>query len=205
MAAAFDYCLRCVSVVIAYLVYPVANSLLPEIARLRSTGNTPRAYRLMNRSVGLMAAVSVLACLIGIAARTPLIAILFQRGSFTPESTLLVSAVFLGFAPSIIGWTLMDLLSRCFFALDRPRLPIAAAFIPITVNLLVMVVLHKSTETPELLGLGTSIGLAIGFIAMFAAARRLSGLQVKKAGDEERSKKIDHPSNFAIAAVKDPD
>ena len=35
MAAAFDYCLRCVSVVVAYLVYPVANSLIPEIARLR--------------------------------------------------------------------------------------------------------------------------------------------------------------------------
>ncbi len=37
MAAAFDYCMRCVNVVIAYLVYPVASTLVPEIARLRGT------------------------------------------------------------------------------------------------------------------------------------------------------------------------
>ena len=177
MAAAFDYCLRCVSVVIAYLVYPVANSLLPEIARLRGTGETAKAYGLMNKSVALMAVASVLACAVGLAVRTPVIALLFQRGSFTAESTQLVSAVFLGFAPCIIGWTLMDLLSRCFFALDRQRPPMIAAFIPVTVNLTVMLLLGKRAD-PTLLGLGTSIGLALGFLALFGAeiksARRQS-------------------------------
>ena len=167
MAAAFDYCLRCVSVVIAYLVYPVANSLLPEIAQLRSRGETQKAYRLMNKSVGLMAVASVLACVIGLAVRTPVIAILFQRGSFTAESTLLVSGVFLGFAPCIIGWTLMDLVSRCFFALDRPRLPMMAAFIPVAINLGVMLLVGKQTN-PALLGVGTSAGLVCGFLALFA-------------------------------------
>jgi putative peptidoglycan lipid II flippase len=168
MAAAFDYCLRCVSVVIAYLVYPVANSLLPEIAHLRSTGETLKAYRLMNKSIGLMAIASVVACAIGLAVRTPVIAMLFQRGSFTAQSTLLVSGVFLGFAPCIIGWTLMDLVARCFFALDRPRLPMTAAFIPVTINLAVLFLLGKRTD-PALLGLGTSIGLAVGFLVLFGA------------------------------------
>ena len=59
--------------------------------------------------------------------RTPVIALLFERGNFTPESTRLVSGVFLGFAPSLIGWALLELISRCFFALDRPRLPLIAA------------------------------------------------------------------------------
>jgi putative peptidoglycan lipid II flippase len=168
MAAAFDYCLRCVSVVIAYLVYPVANTLLPEIAHLRSTGETLKAYRLMNKSIGLMAAASVVACAIGLAVRTPVIAMLFQRGSFTAQSTLLVSGVFLGFAPCIIGWTLMDLVARCFFALDRPKLPMTAAFIPVTINLAVLFLLGKRTD-PTLLGLGSSIGLAAGFLVLFGA------------------------------------
>jgi putative peptidoglycan lipid II flippase len=168
MAAAFDYCLRCVSVVIAYLVYPVANSLLPEIAHLRSTGETRKAYRLINKSIGLMAVASVVACAIGLAVRTPVIAMLFERGSFTAQSTQLVSGVFLGFAPCIIGWTLMDLVSRCFFALDRPKLPMMAAFIPVSINLLVMLLLGKRSD-PVLMGLGTSIGLAVGFLALFGA------------------------------------
>jgi len=131
MAAAFDYCLRCVSVVVAYLVYPVANSLIPEIARLRGAGKTREAYRLLDNSIGMMAIASVLACALGVFLRTPVISLLFERGSFTAESTRLVSGVFLGFAPGIIGWALLDLISRCLFALDRPRLPVFAALIPL--------------------------------------------------------------------------
>ena len=170
MAAAFEYCLRCFSVVLAYLVYPVASTLVPELARLRGTNNTPQAYRLMDKSIGMMALASAGACVVGILLRTPLIALLFERGSFTPQSTLLVSGVFLGFAPSLVGWALMDLIARCFFALDRPRLPLAAAFIPITVNLLVMSLLRAEGKLgdPAMLGAGASVGLATGFAALFA-------------------------------------
>ena len=169
MAASLDYCLRCLSVVVAYMVYPTANSLLPEIARLKGENQVVQAYKLMSRSVLMMAGLSVLACLVAVAVRTPVISLLFERGSFTGESTKLVSMVFLGFAPSIVGWTLLDLVSRCFFALDRPRRPVAAAFVPVSLNLLIMAVAGK-TANPVLLGLGPSAGLAAGFLTLFALA-----------------------------------
>ncbi len=174
MAAAFDYCLRCVSVVVAYMVYPVANSLVPEIARLRAANQTQQAYKLIDKSVGIMAVVSVASCAIGLLLRTPVIALLFERGNFTAESTQLVSAVFLGFGPSIIGWALMDLISRCSFALDRPRLPLIAAFIPVTVNLIFMAAIGRH-RNPALLGVGASIGLMAGFVWLFAAAHLRRG------------------------------
>ncbi len=172
-AAALDYSMRCVNVVIAYLVYPVANSLMPEIARLRGTNETAHAYKLMSRSVALMAIASVISCGIGLLLRTPVIAFLFQRGSFTAKSTALVSNVFIGLAPSLIGWTLMDLISRCCFALDRSRLPLTAAFVPVSVNGLFLVVLRMRGELadPMLLGLGASTGLLAGFVVLFAMAR----------------------------------
>lgn len=170
MAAAFDYTMKCVSVLIAYLVYPISNSLLPEIARLRGIGQAPKAYRLIDKSVAWMVAGAVLSCLAGIALRTEAIALLFERGSFTAESTRLVSGVFLGFAPSIVGWSLLDLISRSFFALDRPRLPAIAAFIPVSVNLLVMMALRATGELgdPAHLGWGASAGLLAAFAALFA-------------------------------------
>lgn len=171
MAAAFDYCMRCVSVVLAYLVYPVASSLVPEIARLRGSNQTPKASALIDKSVLLMAVAAVAACGLGIALRTPIIALLFERGSFTPESTRLVATVFLGFAPSLIGWALLDLIARCFFALDRPKLPVLAAFVPITVNLAVtsMLLAKGRLSDPLTLGFGPSIGLLGGFAALFTA------------------------------------
>lgn len=206
MAAAFDYCLRCVSVVVAYMVYPVANSLLPEIARLRGTNQTARAYKLIDKSAGLMVVASVASCAIGILLRTPAIRLLFERGNFTPESTQLVAAVFLGFAPSIVGWALMDLTSRCSFALDRPRLPLIAAFIPVSINLLVMTVLGRH-RNPVLLGMGTSIGFLAGFLWLFVAAHlrspgsRPATAEIPEPEDKEGSQQIDHPVDLSKAAA----
>jgi putative peptidoglycan lipid II flippase len=173
MAASLDYSMRCVNVVIAYLVYPVANSLMPEIARLRANNDNAHAYRLMSRSVGLMAIASVVSCVVGLLVRTPAIAILFERGSFTAQSTVLVASVFAGLAPSLIGWTLMDLIARCCFALDRPRLPLIAAFVPVTVNTVFLGVLRWRGQlgNPVLLGLGASIGLLAGFVFLFAMTK----------------------------------
>jgi putative peptidoglycan lipid II flippase len=177
MAAALDYSMRCVNVVIAYLVYPVANSLMPEIARLRATGDAPHAYRLMRRGVGLMAIASVVCCAAGLALRTPAIAFLFQRGSFTAESTTLVANVFLGLAPCLIGWTLMDLVSRCCFALDRPWLPVMAAIVPVSVNIIFLAGMRWRGQLgdPMLLGLGPATGLLAGFVVLFAMARMVRG------------------------------
>jgi putative peptidoglycan lipid II flippase len=173
VAAAMDYSMRCVNVVIAYLVYPVANSLMPEIARLRAANETAHAYRLMSRSVGLMAVAAVISCAVGLLLRTPAIALLFERGSFTAESTVLVANVFAGLAPSLIGWTLMDLISRCCFALDRPRLPLLAAFVPVSVNGVFLSVLRWRGQlgNPVLLGLGASTGLLAGFALLFVMTR----------------------------------
>ena len=170
MAAAFDYCMRCVTVVIAYLVYPVATTLVPEIARLRGTNETAKAYSLIDRGVAIMAVVAVASCAIGVLLRTPVITVLFERGSFTAESTQLVAGVFLGFAPSLIGWALLDLIARCFFALDRPRLPLIAALIPISVNIGITSLLRSQGKlmSPGTLGLGASIGFLAGFAALFA-------------------------------------
>jgi putative peptidoglycan lipid II flippase len=210
MAAAFDYCLRCVSVVVAYLVYPVANSLLPEIARLNAAGRTREAYRLLDNSIGTTAAAAVVACAIGVALRTPVISILFQRGSFTAESTVLVSGVFLGFAPGIIGWALLDLTARCLFAVNRPRLPMLAAFIPLTVNLIAMQSFGRIKD-PTLLCAGTSVGLLAGFAVLFLAihlrrpadAQVSNAAEVPEAHDEENGEDVDHPIHFPEAAAQD--
>jgi putative peptidoglycan lipid II flippase len=168
MAAAMDYCMRGVGVPLAFLVSPISNSLLPEIARLRSQLRLREAFRLIDKTLGLAALAAVGGCAFALLFRQPVIAVMFQRGSFTAESTSLVSAVFLGLAPSLIGWSLLELTGRALFALDRPGLPLSAAFIPVLCNL--TLTLWMRSAKPELIGLGASVGLMVGFLALFAAA-----------------------------------
>jgi len=168
MAAALDYCMRGVSVPLAFLVSPISNSLLPEIARLRSQLRLREAFTLIDKTLGVAALAAVAGCGVALALREPAIAILFQRGNFTAESTRLVSTVFLGLAPSLVGWSLLELTGRALFALDRPALPLAAAFIPVLVNVALTLELHSLQ--PRSIGLGASVGLMAGFLALFAAA-----------------------------------
>ena len=168
MAAALEYCMRGVGVPLAFLVSPISNSLLPEIARLRSEMRLRQAFRLIDRTLGLAALAAVAGCGIALALRQPVIGILFQRGNFTAESTMLVSTVFLGLAPSLIGWSLLELTGRALFALDRPALAVCAAAIPVLVN--VALTLSLNSANPQLIGLGASVGLMAGFLALFAAA-----------------------------------
>jgi putative peptidoglycan lipid II flippase len=174
MAASFDYCIRCVNVVIAYLVSPASNSLLPEIARLHAAGDARRAVRLVDRTAGFASIAAVAACAVGILLRTPIISLLFERGSFTAQSTVLVSGVFLGLAPCLIGYSLLELTARSLFALNRPVLPLLAAAVPVTVNVAVSSLLrHFAPERfaqPEYLGIGASAGLLAGFALLIAGA-----------------------------------
>ncbi len=169
MAAALDYSMRCLTVPLAYLITPVSNSLLPEIARLRNRLQLRQAFRLMDKTIALVALLAVAGCAVGIALRTPLISLLFERGSFTAQSTRLVSAVFLGFAPSLIGWSLLELTSRSLFALDRPQLALGTVAIPVVFNL-AFVLLVRSPE-PQWIGLGASLGFMIAFLLLFSLVR----------------------------------
>lgn len=170
MAAAVDYAMRCVGVPLAFLVMPVSNALLPEIARLRSLSRIREAYRLIDKTTALAALAAGAACAAGVAFRTPAIRLLFERGSFTAESTHLVAAVFLGFAPSLVGWTLLELTSRTLFALDQPWLPALASAVPVLVNVALSAGFRM--YAPQLLGLGASLGFLAGFFLLIILARR---------------------------------
>lgn len=166
MAAALDYCMRGVGVPLAILVNPISNSLLPEIARLRSLSRLRDALRLIDRTIVLAALAAIAGCAFALWFREPAIELLFERGSFTHESTRLVAAAFLGLGPSLVGWSLVEITSRAMFALNRPWPPVLVIAIPVILNMLITVRLGEAR--PEYAGLGASVGLLVGFVTLFA-------------------------------------
>jgi putative peptidoglycan lipid II flippase len=162
MAAALDYCMKGVGVPLALLVSPISTSLLPEIAR-----RTVRdALRLIDKTIGVAALAASGICGFALLLREPAIAFFFERGNFTAESTRMVSAVFLGFGSSIVGWSLIEITARSLFGMNRPWPPVVTAAIPVMVNVIVTNRLHAAQ--PEWLGAGASIGLLAGFLTLFA-------------------------------------
>jgi putative peptidoglycan lipid II flippase len=112
--------------------------------------------------------VAVGGCAFALVFRQQAIALIFQHGNFTADSTRLVASAFLALGPSLIGWSLMEILARSLFALDRPWPPVIAALIPVFLN--VAITLQVGPFHPEYLGLGASVGLISGFAVLFVTA-----------------------------------
>jgi len=165
MAAALDYCMRGVGVPLALLVNPISNSLLPEIARLRSLGRLRDALRLVDRTIALTAAIAMAGCAFALVFREPAIRLVYQRGEFTAQETQVAAAVFLGLGPSLVGWSLIEIAARSLFALDRRWPQVAAVAVPLACNVLFTLRMHSGL--PQLLGAGASVGLSLGFVVLF--------------------------------------
>jgi len=153
--------MRGIGVPLVILVSPISNSLLPELARrtLRD------ALGLIDRTIALAAVGAVAACGFALLFRQPAIQLLFQRGNFTAESTGMVSAAFLGLGPSLVGWSLIEITARSLFALNRPWPPVLAIAIPVLVNVTLTLRVHPSQ--PQMIGVGSSAGLLLGFFTLF--------------------------------------
>jgi putative peptidoglycan lipid II flippase len=121
----------------------VATVLFPTLSRMAS-GREPGAMR---RAVGngmrqinllLIPAAAFMAVL-----PTPIVRLVFQRGHFNAQSTHLVAIALFWFAFSLPFGGLNLLLTRTFFAVQRPWIPTSLAAMNIVVDVIVSVALYK--------------------------------------------------------------
>jgi putative peptidoglycan lipid II flippase len=101
---------------------------------------------------------------------TPITRLVYQRGHFGPHSTHMVSVALFWFAFSLPFGGLNLLLTRTFFAVQRPWIPTKFAAINMVVDIIVSVALYKP------LGIaGLVIGTAIANMVMtFLQVNRLT-------------------------------
>src|ERR1019366_1047450 len=74
---------------------------------------------------------------------TPIVRLLFQRGHFSAHSTHIVSIALFWFAFSLPFGGLNLLLTRTFFAVQRPWIPTRLAGMNIVVDIIVSIGLYK--------------------------------------------------------------
>jgi putative peptidoglycan lipid II flippase len=121
----------------------VATVLFPTLSRMASK----RDAGAMRRTVGsgmrqinllLIPSAAFMAVL-----PTPIVRLLFERGEFNAESTHLVSIALFWFAFSLPFGGLNLLLTRTFFAVQRPWIPTSLAAMNIVVDIVVSIALYK--------------------------------------------------------------
>jgi putative peptidoglycan lipid II flippase len=121
----------------------VATVLFPTLSRMaarRDPNGMRRALGIGMRQINLLL---IPAAAFMIVLPTPITRLVFERGTFNGESTHLVSIALFWFAFSLPFAGLNLLLTRTFFAVQRPWIPTKLAAINILADIIVSVALYK--------------------------------------------------------------
>ena len=144
----------------------VATVLFPTLSRMatrRDAAAMRRAIGVGMRQINLLLIPSAAFTLV---LATPIVRLLFERGHFNARSTELVSIALFWFAFSLPFGGINLLLTRAFFAVQRPWIPTGLAAINIVVDIIVSVGLYRP------------LGIAGLVIGTAAANIVMAGLQV---------------------------
>jgi putative peptidoglycan lipid II flippase len=146
----------------------VATVLFPTLSRMASARNAVGMRRTLGngiRQINLLLIPS--AALLAVLA-VPITRLVYQHGTFHTFSTDLVSKALFWFAFSLPFAGINLLLSRTFFALQRPWIPTKLAAVNVVVDIIVSVALYKP------------LGIAGPVIGTVAANVVMTGLQLRR-------------------------
>ena len=134
----------------------VATVLFPTLSRMAARGDAKGLSRTVGNGLRQINLMLIPASAFLLVLTTPVVRLVFQRGAFGPYSTHIVSVALFWFAWSLPFGGVNLLLTRTFFALQRPWIPTGLAGINMIVDIIVSIGLYKP------LGIA---GLVIGTLA----------------------------------------
>jgi putative peptidoglycan lipid II flippase len=145
----------------------VATVLFPTLSRMAARKDASGMRRTIGTGMRQINLLLIPSAALMVVLATPITRLIYQHGHFTAYSTHLVSSALFWFAFSLPFAGVNLLLSRAFFALQRPWIPTKLAALNLVVDLVVSIALYKP------LGIaGLVIGTAAANIVMSALQLR---------------------------------
>lgn len=174
------YAFRLMYLPIGLFGVSIATATTPALARLASAGETGRMRTTLASAVTLMLTLNVPATLGLVVLATPIVRIIFERGSFGPADTAATAAAVQLYAVGLVGYSVVKILSPAFYALGRSRTPAAIGVASVLLNAVL------SVTTAPIFGY-RGLALSASVAALFNAAalafllrRSLDGLELRR-------------------------
>ncbi len=152
----------------------IATVLFPTLARFASRGELENLRATMANGMRQILFVLVPAAAAILVLSEPMIRLVYQRGEFTPEQTLLVGTALFWFAFSLPTNGLYLLQTRTFFSLQRPWMATGLAALDLVASALAALLLYKPFGTGGIVA-GTGIGTTAAVVAQAVVLRNEFG------------------------------
>jgi putative peptidoglycan lipid II flippase len=190
--AAIDKAFRLYMLPQGIFAVAVTTVLFPTLARLSARGDEAGLRRALDGGLRQIAFLLVPAGLVSIVLADPIVRLVYERGEFTAEDTVIVAQCLQAFSIGLVfnGWMLI--LNRSFYAMQTNWIPTGIALAAVTVNAGLDAVLYR-------LGIW-GIPLATASVNVFAATTLLVMMR-RRLGLEHVGRTIGVVLRIVAAAV----
>jgi len=167
----------------AAIAQSVAIAAMPTFSAQHALGQLDQMRSSLTASLRGVLLLAAPACLGLILLRAPIVALLYQRGEFDARMTTMVSWALLWYAAGLVGHSVLEVLTRAFYAQHDTRTPVIVGVGAMSLNVILSFVFSSLFSRVGWLPLGglalaNSTATALEMGALFLIMhRRLDGWQ----------------------------
>lgn len=180
--------------------FVVTNLIFPRLSRTNAAERTHEAKALIAGSLKAITIVIMPIMVCFILLREDVIGIIYERGKFTREQTVITATALACYSTGMIGLAYNEILSKAFFSMKNSKTPMITALCSMAANILLAWVLFRIIGTPGL-ALATAGGSTTNAILNFIAYRKNRGRVFDKTDISELIKTIASAAIMAIVVI----
>ncbi|GAA0718388.1 murein biosynthesis integral membrane protein MurJ [Clostridium malenominatum] len=175
-----DYASKFSTIINQVFIVSITTVLYPKLTEKFAEKDLEGFKELFIKSVNLVIMVAI-PLIFGLAVLSkPVIQLVLERGKFDSTSTELTSMCLKYLAFSALGYSLMDILGKVFFAMKNTLTPMINGFILVVVNIVFIIILGPRMGVNGL-ALGTTLSVTILALILFIEIKvRIKGVNYRK-------------------------
>ena len=180
--APFNYAVRLMELPQGVFGISLATYLLPTLAGLAAERKFGEFRAALRQGMGHLLLVNLLAAVLLIVLAEPIVRLLYERGQFGPDATARAAFALQWLAASLVGYSLVNILARAFFALGDTQTPMKLSVVCLVLNLILSIALVFPLRQGGF-GLANTLTATLNCaLLLYALRRKLTRLDLAPLG-----------------------
>ena len=176
--APFNFAVRLLELPQGVFGISLATFLLPTLAGLAAEKKYPEFRANLRYGISHLLLINLLASVLLVVLAEPIVRLLYERGKFGPDATLETAYALQCLGPSLVGYSLVNIFARAFFALGDTRTPMQISIVCLVVNLIFAVILVFPLQQGGFGVANTASSTLNCFLLLFALRKKLKTLDL---------------------------
>jgi putative peptidoglycan lipid II flippase len=169
-----DYAFRLMYMPIGLFGISIATAALPGISAHAAAKNDAGVRQDVSSGLRLILLLNIPATVGLVVLAAPIVSLIFEHGRFTAADTASTAAALAFYAPGLVGYSAVKLISPVFYAMGSSRIPVAASAVSVGLNVVLSLLLIRGLGHRGL-ALATALSALVNALLLIALLRSRLG------------------------------